>query len=222
MRRPAILTWPVLGLVLTACAAHTSLAPVGSGRLVPNAGLGGPIVGAFGAYVPIPYMTAGADYGLGRRANLNGSVHLLPLAYQVMGLDAGLTWFPRAGSQSGPQIGIQPRIMMFGSVKSGVSSRLRIYPMISVSSSWQRERRSLYVGADLAGPLPQQDFDAEGASFIFSPFVGRRWNVGRGLFLLTELKWHGANVETDQLAVRYVRVLGHGALTPLFALQRSF
>src|SRR6185295_1571109 len=78
-------------VALSGCAAHTSLVPVGAGRMVPNVGFGGPIVAAFGAYVPIPYVTVGADYGVSSRINLNGTLHVLPLAYRVAGVDAGFT-----------------------------------------------------------------------------------------------------------------------------------
>jgi hypothetical protein len=214
--------WAGLALIpgLVGCAAHTSVVPVGSGKLVPNVGLGGPIVAAFGAYVPIPYLTMGADYGLGSRVNLNGTLHLLPLAYQVAGLDAGVTWFTPAGSGKRPQLAIEPRVFAFASFKSGVSERLLAYPAAAVTATWG-SARLFYLGSDLAGPLPKGDFDPEAPSFIWSPFFGFRWTVG-GWFLLTELKWQGANVATHQLAVRYLRVGNNGGLTPLLAIQRRF
>ncbi len=201
------------------CAAHTSLAPVGAGRLVPNLGLGGPIVAAFGTHVPIPYVTAGADYGLGPRLNFTGDLHLLPLAYQVVGLDAGVTWFPLAASGGRPTVGIQPRVFAFASIKSGVSRRALFYPVTSISAAWLGS--GLYVGSDIAGPLPKPDYDAEAPSFLVSPFVGRRWKVG-GFFLVTEVKWQAANVRSDQMAIEYIHVGGHGGLTPLISLQRGF
>jgi hypothetical protein len=207
-------------LALSACTAHTSLVPVGSGKLVPNVGVGGPIVAAFGAYVPVPYVTAGADYGLGSRVNLSGTLHVLPLAYRVAGIDAGLAWFTAPAAGRRPQIGIEPRIFAFSSFKSGVSERFLIYPAISVSATWG-SRRLFYAGSDVAGPLPKADFDTQAPRFIWSPFFGFRWNLG-GVFLLTELKWQGANVATNLLSVRYVRLGNNGGLTPLFAIQRRF
>jgi hypothetical protein len=78
-----------------------------------------------------------------------------------------------------------------------------------------------YAGADLALPLSDADYDPDGASAIWSPFAGYRWNLG-GLYLLTELKWQGLNVRSDQLAVGYLHPGGRGALAPLLALQRRF
>jgi hypothetical protein len=214
--------WLALGLVVvsaTGCAAHTGLAPVGLGRTIPNAGFGGPIVSAFGTHIPLPYMTAGFDHGLGSRVNFSGDLHILPLAYEIAGLDAGLTWFPLLAAANRPTVGLQERLFAFASFRGGVSRRLFGFPVTSFSAAWPRS--GWYFGSDLAGPLDDGDYDAASPRWLFSPFIGRRWTIG-GFYLLTEVKWQGANVRSDQLAVEYLPIGGHGGLTPLFALQKRF
>jgi hypothetical protein len=213
---------PAAALLLIGCAAHTSLAPLGQGRLAPNIGIGGPIVEAFGTHVPIPYLLAGADYGISGSVNANAAVHLLPLAYGVAGLDAGATWFPFRNDGWRPAIGLGPRIFLFASLKRNVESRFFLYPAVSASASWKAGPGLLYTGGDLALPLSRPEYDEEAESVIFSPFIGIQWNIGGSCALFTELKWNGANIETDRLAVKFTAVGNQGAVTPLVSIQRRF
>lgn len=204
------------------CAAHTSLAPVGQGRLVPHVGIGGPLVEAFDTHIPVPYLLVGADYGLRPDVNLNTAVHLLPLAYGVAGLDGGIVWFPIDNDGWRPTIGVGPRLFAFASTKTDMDERFLVYPAVSASAAWAGGPGVFYTGADAAVPLDEPAYDDEARPILLSPFVGYRWNVGRRHALLTEVKWHGANVRTDQVVTGYTALGQHGAVTPLLALQRRF
>ncbi len=204
------------------CAAHTNLEPVGKGKLNANLSLGGPIVAAFGARVPVPYATIGSNYGLTDRININGNLHLLSTFYGVIGFDFGTTWFPLSNKGKTPTIGVQPRLLALTSFKNNVSSRFRIYPLISSSAAWSLGNGLIYTGFDLTIPLTLQDFDDDASSTIVSPFFGYRWNLGSRTRLLTEIKWHGANIKSNQLAVTYLPIAGHGAISALLSLERSF
>ena len=74
--------------LLAGCAAQTNITPIGQGELNGHASFGGPIIEAFGTRIPIPYFTAGATCGLSNQINLGGNLHLLPLAYELFGMDA--------------------------------------------------------------------------------------------------------------------------------------
>jgi hypothetical protein len=211
----------VFALIL-GCAAHTNLAPVGRGEIDANVSVGGPIVKAFGARIPVPYLTAGLDYGLGDRTNIGASLHLLSLAYQVVGADLGAAFFPISGDGSRPTVGVQPRVMMLCSTKSDVESRFRLYPNLSASAAWGVKSGLLYIGSDVTYRSSSLTYDKEATSLIFSPFVGYQWRLGRRTSLLTECKWHGANFRSDMVTVDYLPVGGHGALSTLFAIVRSF
>jgi hypothetical protein len=211
-----------LGSVLVYCAAYTALEPVGQGHLDANISLGGPIISAFGGKIPLPYTAMGFNYGLSRRTNLHGNFHLLPLAYKMIGLDGGIAWFPVENCGSIPTLGIQSRLLGLASIKSGINERVRIYPVLSASAAWRVSSGTLYLGFDLIVPLSSQDFDNEASSALFSPFWGYRWSLGAKNRLLTELKWHGVNVRSDQLAVDYLFIGAHGAITTLLSIERSF
>jgi hypothetical protein len=211
-----------ISTLVAGCAAHTNLAPVGKGHVVPNVSIGGPIVEAFGGHIPIPYLQAGADYGVSDVVNVGAQVHLLPLAYSIAGLDVGATWFPVQNAGWQPTLGLGARMFALASLKGDVDQRFLFIPALSGSAAWATGPGVLYTGTDLIVPFSPSDFDEEAAPFLLSPFVGYRWNLGRRYALLTELKWHGANVNARQVATDYISIGGHGALTPIIAFQRRF
>lgn len=210
------------GILFVGCAAHTNLTPLGEGRLAPHVGIGGPIVEAFETHIPVPYLMAGVDYGVRDNVNLNGGVHLLSLAYGVAGVEIGAAWFPLENEGWQPTLGVGPRLFAFASTKGGVDDRFLVYPALSASAAWNAGPRMLYAGADLAVPLSRPEYDEEAKSVILSPFLGVRWNVGKRLALLTELKWHGANIQTEKVVTGYTSIGRNGAVTPLIAIQRRF
>jgi hypothetical protein len=207
----AVLAGAVLG---AGCAARTNIEPVGTGRVRANAGVGGPIVAAFGTHIPIPYFSAGASYGAASDLDIDGQLHLLSIAYSVAGLDAGATWYPLANDGATPTLGVSGRLMMLASFKGGVSDRFRAYPIVGSTAAWRLGSGMLYTGLDMAIPLSSADYDTAAAAVIVSPLVGYRWRLGESLRLYTELKWQGVNVRTDQLAPEYVHPFGNGAITP--------
>jgi hypothetical protein len=208
-------------LLLLGCAAHTGLEPLGRGKFSPNVSFGGPLVKTFGTHIPIPYVTAGTNYGLSDNVNLNANLHLLPMAYGVVGLDIGTAWFPLRNQGRRPMLGLEPRLFAYASTKNGVKDRFFIFPDVSGSVAWKVGQGLLYTGFDLAIPVSRPKYDEEAASVIFSPFVGYRWSLGRGYTLLTELKWYGANITTEDAVVEYTTISKKGAIAPIIAIQRG-
>ena len=209
-------------ILLFSCAAHTNLEPLGKSNMSANFSIGGPIVKAFGTRIPIPYATVGLNYGLNNKFNMNGNLHLFSLPYKIFGFDFGSTWFPFLNNGKIPTIGIQPRLLTLMSLKSNVDEQLKIYPLISTSAAWKIDTGLLYLGGNITIPLSSSDYDEDAVSTIFSPFLGYRWKIGKHTFIFTEIKWHGANVRTDQLSVEYLPIRNHGAISTLFSIQRSF
>ena len=212
---------PLSAIVLISCAPHTSLAPLGRGNRSVHLSAGGPVVKAFGARIPVPYATAGADLGVGDRVNLNGHVHLLAAAYQMGAFDIGASWFPVTGDGKLPTVGLSPGLIFLSTLKSDAGSRIRLLPFITATAAWSLGRTTLYGGLDLALPLNRPDYDPEAPGQIYSPFFGWRWPLGRRTGLCTEIKWSAVNLATGRLAVDYLRIGDRGALALLFSLERS-
>lgn len=213
---------PLLTAVLflfIGCVAQTSLEPLGKGNTRTNVSLGGPLIEVFGTHMPVPYLTGGIEQGISDRINASATVHLLPLIYEVAGLDLAATWFPVTQEGWKPTVGLQGKVMGYASLRSGVGDRFRAYPILTPTFAWKRGSRLCFAGSDLVVPLTRSDYDNESVKTILSPFIGAKWKIGSNLWLTTELKWQGANAESDQLAVKYVALAGRGAFTPLVSLE---
>lgn len=210
----------VLVVLLPACAARTTIEPIGKGATSYNVSVGGPMVASFGTYLPIPNVTAGATHGLTDNIDVGGSLYILPLFYQLIGFDVGATWYPIVDSNA-LTIAVQPRLMLFASFKESVSERLRVYPAVSASAAWRRGRDRAYAGFDAAIPISAPDYDPDPPPLVLSPFVGYRWALGASSRLITEIKWVGINVRTDA-TTDYVNPLGHGGLAPFIGYEFGF
>ncbi len=212
----------ILAGLLSGCATYTNIAPVGKGNTTANFSIGGPIISAYHNNIPVPYATIGANHGIAEDVNISATLHLLSLPYKVFGLEIGAAWFPVINTGAIPTIGIQPKVMVLASLKHRVETRYRFYPIISCSAAWQTGGGHFYTGFDFVRPFSSSDYDEDAPRFILSPFVGYRWKIGEKTGLLTEAKWHGSNIRTDQLVVEYLPVQHYGAITTLIAVERSF
>jgi hypothetical protein len=206
-------------LALPACTARSTIEPIGQGRTAMHASFGGPFVEAFDTQVPVPNLAVGATHGVTDRLDASGSLYLLPLVYGIVGFDVGAAYYILTDSTTSiSSIAVQPRLLTLISVKSDVEERLRIYPALSASAAWRHGENRFYTGFDLLVPLSSPDYDPDPPVGIVSPFIGYRWALGTSTHLLTEIKWHGANVRTNA-TVNYVNPFGYGAITPLVAIE---
>ncbi len=213
----------LLGLsLLFGCATHTNIEPAGKDNIKGFANFGGPIIEAFGTNIPIPYLSVGADYGLTKNMDVNANLHLISLAYQIGGLDLGYTYFPLLNDSYIPTVGINFQIMSLFSFKTSIDDRFRAYPSISPSFAWKLFDGKIYMGSDFVLPVTKLDYYSGMPTVIISPFIGYSWNLGKNDNFFTEIKWNGANVRTDRLAVSYLHPAKSGAVGLYLTLERSF
>jgi hypothetical protein len=208
-------------VVTTACATHTGLEPLGKGQVHGHASIGGPIVAAFDTHIAIPYLTAGADVGMGEQWNVSGRLHILPIAYGIVGGEVGATWFPLHRPE-GLTIGLDGRLLAFTNVKPEAEGRFMAYPVVTTTAQHPLGRGDAYAGLNLAIPTPAPDFDPDAALVIASPFIGYRFPVSARWAVQAEVKWHGLNIDTQTTAVDYTNPGGNGAITPLIGFSRRF
>ena len=216
------LCFVLIAYLLVNCSAHANLEPVGKDNLEASVGLGGPFIPVAETKIPTPYLVIGTKYGLTEEINIDANLHITSLFYKLAGFNFGSTWFPVQNKELIPTLGIQPRLLMLASLKSDVDSRYRIYPLLSTSAAWKLGFGLIYAGFDLVFPLTKPDYDDESVNIIVSPFTGYRFNLGKNIRLLTELKWHGANIRSDQVAVEYINIGDYGAFSLMLSLEKRF
>lgn len=211
-----------LALIFAACSVHTDLEPLAPGKITANASLGGPIVKSGTMHVLLPYSTIGGVVGLGSNINVSANLHVTPLFYELGGLDIGASYFLTNNSGYVPTVGLHPSLLTFFSFKSTVTDHARSYPSVSLTSAWHVGKDIVFTGFDYTVPMTRPDYDTDAPHAIFSPFIGYGLQLSPSLRLIAEMKWQAANVESDQMAVEYSRISGHGAVGVLFGLEKSF
>lgn len=209
----------IVGLI-AGCSAHSNLTPVGKGNIDAAISLGGPFIPLAETKIPTPYLSIGANYGISENINVDANFHVTPLFYKMTGIDFGATWFPILNDGILPTLGIQPRLLFLTSFKNNVNDRFRIYPLISNSAAWELGDGLIYIGLDIISPFTAPDYDKESVAIILSPFLGYRMELGRNIRILSELKWLGANVKSNQLAVEYIKIGDHGAFSVMLSLEK--
>lgn len=208
-------------MALCSCTAYKNIEPVGNNNLKSNVDFGGPIVSAFNTKVPIPYLAVGVTYGMTENFDINANLHVLPLAYKFAGLDLGASYFPVINDGIIPTIGLNGTLMLFSSLKSGIEERFKVYPILTSSFAWKLRNGMIYTGAHITIPLSKLDY-TENNDYLLSPFIGYNWKYSEKYRLITEIKWQGANVASDKMAVEYIHPSNHGAIGIYLSLERSF
>jgi hypothetical protein len=212
----------IIVLFTHGCAVHKSLMPLGSGNIEADISLGGPFIPLIEPKIPTPYASAGINYGLSERVNVEGNLHITSLFYKVAGIEAGAAYFPLLNEGLIPAVGIQPRLLFYSSLKSDIDSRFRLYPLISGTAAWEWGSGIIYTGIDFVAPLTKPDYNDDTPGIILSPFAGYKWNLGSDYSLFSELKWQGANVKSDMVSVEYININKYGAVSLLFSISRRF
>ena len=201
---------------LASCAPRMALDPAGKGAVRPNISVGGPMVSAFGTYVPIPNLALGARYGITSNTDLGANVYVLPMAFQMGAIDAGAIWYFGVGENV--KLALEPRCLVFISLKPGVSHSPLVYPAMLATMSEPLGSGRGYFGLDVVPLLYGSDFDLDPPAMAVSASIGYRWELGAGYRLTTEVKWIGFNIRTDA-TVEYVHPLRYGAIAPLIGLE---
>lgn len=184
----AILLLCNLGLLM-GCGAGAPVRVLKDEQVALQASLGGPIVPASVPTVLVPYLTAGASYGLTESVTLHGNLHATMSTFLVAGLDVGASTRILAQDGAVPELTAGVRALMFTDFGSWSTSRF--YPDVHLNASWEVwDRALLYAGTHVTFQLDP------GATFV-SPMLGLQFPLSSTFSLQTELIWQAANVNTE-------------------------
>ena len=211
----------LLAVLTISCATHTQIEPVGKDKLVANFNMGGPIIPLLDTKIPLPYFTVGGTYGCTDNFDLSGSVHILPIFYEVAGLDFGASWFYTQNDSWIPLLGTHAKVMFFSSLKSGIDDRFKVYPYLSQTASWELGPGNIYTGLHILIPFGELDYE-KSYKPIFSPFLGYKWKMTDNYALFLETKWQGLNFPTDHIPVDYISPGDAGAIGVFLSIERKF
>ena len=186
----------LLTLLLLACASLSSyhcgitqpVRVLDEGATQCAASFGGPFIPIGSAVVPVPYLNAGLVHGWTRDLTVSGNVHLLPMLFGDVGLDAGIAASLLKQRGAVPEVTAKAMVMFFTDFRGGMHPRL--YPLASLNASYLVGTSSLlYAGADNL-------YQLNPPHWLLSPFAGYQFPLGTRWTAQGEAKWMAANVNT--------------------------
>ncbi|NUN70143.1 MAG: hypothetical protein HUU02_10580 [Bacteroidetes bacterium] len=171
--------------ILIGCGVTQPIRTIPAGEVHLTGSFGGGIIPFGGIAIPVPYLTAGAQYGYSDAFTVFGNGHLTAALFKDVGLDLGGAY--RAVRQEGivPELTLAGRGYFFWDAVRGSTTRL--YPSLSAAASYQLSERSLlYFGTE--GLYQQSTSD-----LFLAPFAGYTFPVHERWVLQLETKWLAAN-----------------------------
>lgn len=187
-------------VLLTGCGAQMRNLPVGKGNTVISTSVGGPLVYAFNATVPIPYAMAGMTHGISDRLDVFGDVHLMAAMFKFGGFTPGAVYFPDL-----PMSGWVPAVKADAMVFSDFN-QVRIFPELTFSIAHPTASRwTPYLGFHNTFQMTKAPV------YLPSVFGGASYRAGR-FRIYGELQWLAMNRKNLYTPVEYQGFNNHGAI----------
>lgn len=208
--RPLRSLWVIFFTLLTACTSSHLVRPLGRGKGVVHASLGGPFVQALGATIPAPIFSVGGGYGVRDDLSVFAHADVTAAAFGLLHLEPGFVLHPVV-RESGwvPTVTVGASLHLLTDFKDA-----RAVPQVMGAAAWRILRKHLvYVGADLG-----LGFQPRGFTPLWGPFAGGEARFGR-VGLSVELKWLAPHHDTQFAAPVWVSPSSYGFLSLLLGLN---
>jgi hypothetical protein len=196
------------------CGVTQPVRVLDEGKTQLSGSLGGPFIPLSSTTIPVPYLNIGIIHGYSENMTVSGNLHILPILFGDVGLDAGVATSIVKQKEIVPEVTAKALVMVFSDFRNGVHSR--IYPQISVNASYLLGSSSLaYVGADNV-------FQTSTPHFLLSPFVGFQFPLGSRWIGQIETKWMAANIYTARgILEGQTNISNYGNTSLFIGLQYS-
>jgi hypothetical protein len=214
LRSPRGLSVVALMMMAAVGCGTTGVArPLGRGRAAVQASLGGPIVGAFGTFIPTPILTVGGAYGVSDRVAATGGLDVTAAVYGVAHVTGGAAAHPLVSAGGAvPTVGVAASVHLLTNVTD-----TRVAPQATAVAAWRvggGGRHLVYGGAD-AGVV-----FGEPTRILAGPLLGGELRLSHRWGLGLELKWLAPHYDVEPLAPDWLSPGRRGYFTVLFGLRR--
>jgi hypothetical protein len=207
-RRASLVLAALLGA--GACATTRPLRPVGRGKTVYSASVGGPMVHALDLVLPAPILMVGGARGVRDDLEAAAALDVTAAVYGNLHLAPGAVWHPLVRPD-----GRVPSLMAAGWVDVITNFRdgVLVAPRLTGAASWRlRGRHLVYAGADVALAF------GSATRLVAGPLAGGELRFGRvGLGL--ELKWLAPNYDVEPAAPDWISPGSHGFFSVLLGFS---
>lgn len=193
------------------CAATHFVRPLGRGKGVVTASLGGPLVKLAGATFPVPIVDVGGGYGVRDDLDVFGHVDVTALAFGILHIDPGFALHPviRDGGWV-PTVTVGAALHLLTNFHDAV----RGVPQLTVACAWRiKHKHMIYLGGDLGLGF------GDPFHVLWGPFIGGEARLGRRVGLALEAKWISPEYNVDPVAPAWVSPSSQGYLSVLLGVN---
>ncbi len=177
-----LLLLPALG-----CSSVRMVRPLEKGQSAVTVSIGGPVTNVAGNNIPLPMLSAGYNYGICAKLDIEGGLNLTSTLFGLFHLDAGVNWRPLRPEKALPGITLSPKLFAITNFKAGGH---RLYPTLTPTLYWDVNRHYVYTGIEnwFEPHSERSDGNDQKHHWLIAPYIGygyawKKWNFqieGRG------------------------------------------
>jgi hypothetical protein len=207
---------------LVSCSSVRQIRPLDVGESAVNVSLGGPITKYIGdAYLPLPLISVGYNYGLMRTFDLEAGFHVMQAVFGIMHFDIGANWRPLQSRAWIPGLIVTPRFHFMTNFEPDAFS---FYPDLALTLAWHpKEFFYPYAGIENWFELrTERDDNVEQPHhWLIVPYAGAVLCRGRWQFQV-EARAYTPNLRNTGRGPKNIGFGEYGILGVFLGVGRTF
>lgn len=208
----AALAAVLCSIIFASCGVTHPVRVLDKGAGAAMLSLGGPVIEAGGAAFPAPYLNAGYARGVTDAVTAEANLHVTPLLFNDLGLDAGAAARLVRARGSVPEVTLKLQGMFFTTFNASPSSLFLAHANLN-ASYLIGQRTLVYAGTE-------HTYQFSPSSYYFTPLIGVQLPVSSAMDLQLESKWMAANRFTGHgIFEGFGSVNEHGSIGLFFGVQ---
>jgi hypothetical protein len=166
------LTTVALSIMFLSCSSIRHVVPLKQGESRISVSIGGPVTKIGESFIPLPFVTAGYNYGLKYNLDIESGINITSLFFGITNIDAGINWHP-----------VVPLLMrpgMYVSLKGVITTNFekngtRLFPVNDLGIYWLLfKHQYIYSGIESWVELHDVRYDGniQKNHLLINPYIG--------------------------------------------------
>jgi hypothetical protein len=209
-------------VLLGSCSTVRQVRPLDEGESALGISLGGPITQVGKPYIPMPLISAAYYRGvIDKKLDVGGGLHLTPLLFGTLDLEAGVNVRPFLSEGIRPGLLVAPKAFF---MTDFTPASFRFYPELGLSAFWEvRNNWYLYTGLDNWFELAstRSDGNPQPNNWLIAPHLGLDMGNQTWQFQI-EAKLYTPNLPNTGKPTKNIGIGDHGVWGIFLGLNRTF
>jgi hypothetical protein len=210
----------IVVISIFSCSSVRHVKPLEQGSSAASLSVGGPITKVGNIYIPLPLISAGYNYGLIEKLDLETGINVTGLLFGDLHLNAGVNYHPWLAEKLRPGLYLSPEFFFITNLRDGSP---RIFPAVDAGLYWDIRRHYLYCGVESWFEVStiRNDGNPQNDHWLPIPYVGWGIESKRWQFQV-EGKIYTPNQKNTGRPTKNIGIGEHGVLGVFIGASRSF